>query len=137
MNKFFIIFLSGVLCVAIGLSVSNYLSDQKHKPSVQQYNEVSSQNSTTEYDESNSNVFVAYQDGLKFTFYVNEDPNVIDLTVTDADSTHEFRSNGQVVPELRHTFVLQFDNDVDQGFVKRQYKFLIKEYYKTVALDFK
>lgn len=136
MNRIFIIVLFAVLGAFIGLSVSNYLSDQKHKQETKEYVESVVMNNTTEFDESNPNVFIAYQDGLKFTFYVNEDPNIIDIYVTDADGTHELKSNGQVVQELQHTFKFELDNDLDRGFVKHQYKYLIKEYYKTIAFKY-
>ena len=136
MNRIFIIVLFAILGAFIGLSVSNYLSDQKHKQKTKEYVESVVLNNTTAFDESNPNVFVAYQDGLKFTFYVNEDPNIIDIYVTDADGTHEFKSNGQVVAELHHTFKFELENDLDRGFVKRQYKYLIKEFYKHVALKY-
>ena len=135
-NRIFIIVLFAILGAFTGLSIYNYLSDNKHQQAVQQYAEAQTLNNITEFDESNPNVFIAYQDGLKFTFYVNEDPNIIDVYVTDADGTHEFKSNGQVVQELHHTFVLKFDKDIDRGFVKRQYKFLIKEFYRNVAFKY-
>ena len=135
-NRIFIIVLFAVLGAFIGLSVSNYLSDKRHQQAVQQYSEAQTLNNTTEFDESNPDVFVAYQDGLKFAFVTNEDPNIIDIYVTDNDGTHEFKSNGQVVQELQHTFKFELDNDLDRGFVKRQYKYLIKEFYKNVAFKY-
>ena len=136
MNRIFIIVLFAILGAFIGLSVFNYLSDQKYKQETKEYVESVVMNNTTEFDESNPDVFVAYQDGLKFTFVTNEDPNIIDIYVTDNDGTHEFKSNGQVVQELQHTFKFELDNDLDRGFVKRQYKYLIKEYYKTIAFKY-
>lgn len=53
------------------------------------------------------------------------------------DGTHEFIHEGQKVKELHRVFTLNFDNGVDRDFVKQQYKFLIKEFYKQIDFVFK
>ena len=122
--------------IFLAITITNWVEVSKNiqqKPVRQE----TIQQSPTYFYESDPNVFIVEQDGLQFTFYVNVDPNVIDVYVIDVDGTHEFTHEGQKVNELHCVFTLNFGEDVDRDFVKRQYKFLIKEFYKQIDFVFK
>lgn len=122
--------------IFLAITITNWVEDHKNiqkKPVRQE----TIQQSHTYFYESDPNVFIVEQDGLQFTFYTNVDPNVIDVYVIDVDGTHEFTHEGQKVNELHRVFILNFGEDVDRDFVKRQYKFLIKEFYKQIDFVFK
>lgn len=141
MNKKFLeVIFFGIAFVVLAIfgaaALINTIEDHKHKPQQELSQEAVQQTYQTQFAEDNPNVFVVEQDGLRFTFYVNEDPNVIDLYVTDTSGTHEFKHEGKVVEELHHTFVMQFDKDVDRNFVRRQYQFLINKFYKNIAFKY-
>lgn len=122
--------------IFLTIAIANWIGDRKHTVQTETQQETVQQ-SHTYFGESNPNVFIVEQDGLQFTFYVNLDSNVIDVYVIDADGTHEFIHEGQKVRELHRVFTLNFDEDVDCDYVKQQYKFLIKEFYKQIDFVFK
>ena len=122
--------------IFLAITIANWIGDRKHIQQTPAQQEIIQQSPTYFY-ESDPNVFIVEQDGLQFTFYTNVDPNVIDVYIIDVDGTHEFTHEGQKVNELHHVFTLNFGEDIDRDFVKRQYKFLIKEFYKQIDFVFK